>query len=227
MTISRYNSAQGNSEYQKGSRGLVLQNRQEISRKKEMDRVEASALARAQQDSFDQLTARTRLTTRLICKLHRVWLGGIYEWAGRFRSVELAKGSFRWPPAMHVAQSMKTFETTTLARLTPCRPASLETVSKALAEVHGEFLLIHPFRDGNGRMARWLANLMAFQANLPAPDYRFTGRGSTSSRKKYLGGVIKAYAADYSLLTDFFVEAFDRSLRLRTTTGFTNPRAPS
>jgi hypothetical protein len=32
--------------------------------------------------------------------------------------------------------------------------------------VHAELLLIHPFREGNGRLARWLADLMALQPEL-------------------------------------------------------------
>jgi len=34
----------------------------------------------------------------------------------------------------------------------------------ALAKVHIEFILIHPFRDGNGRLSRLLAIIMALQA---------------------------------------------------------------
>ncbi len=34
-------------------------------------------------------------------------------------------------------------------------------------EVHEELVLIHPFREGNGRVARLLSTLMAFQAGLP------------------------------------------------------------
>ena len=51
-----------------------------------------------------------------------------------------------------------------LARCTPCRPADMQKVAAALAEVHVELVLIHPFREGNGRLARLLATLMALQA---------------------------------------------------------------
>ena len=42
---------------------------------------------------------------------------------------------------------------------------------RALARTHAEFILIHPFREGNGRLARLLNTLMAFQAGLPGLDY--------------------------------------------------------
>jgi len=44
-------------------------------------------------------------------------------------------------------------------------------VAHALAAVHTEFILIHPFREGNGRVGRMLAIVMAAQAGYPALDF--------------------------------------------------------
>lgn len=41
--------------------------------------------------------------------------------------------------------------------------------------MHAEFLLLHPYREGNGRTARHLATLMAYQAGLPGIDFGFVG----------------------------------------------------
>jgi cell filamentation protein len=59
---------------------------------------------------------------------------------------------------------MRQFEHDQLARLTPCRFECIEDVVASLAEVHVELVLIHPFREGNGRIARLLSVLMALQA---------------------------------------------------------------
>jgi cell filamentation protein len=72
---------------------------------------------------------------------------------------------------------------------------------------------LHPFRDGNGRLARWLADLMALQAGLPAPDYGFTGRGGKVRQREYLIAVGAGYVQDYEALTRFFLEAIERRLR--------------
>jgi len=40
-----------------------------------------------------------------------------------------------------------------------------------MAKVHIEFILIHPFREGNGRLSRVLANIMALQADQPMLDF--------------------------------------------------------
>ena len=79
-----------------------------------------------------------------------------------------------------------------------------------MAEVHAELLLVHPFREGNGRLARWLADLMALQAGLPLPDYRFRGRGSGRERAVYLAAVKQGYPTRYDDLTAFFLRALSR-----------------
>jgi hypothetical protein len=67
-----------------------------------------------------------------------------------------------------------------------------------MAVVHAELLLIHPFRDGNGRLARWLADLMAVQAGLPVPDYALSGRGSTTRQEHYVAAVRQGYIQNYA-----------------------------
>lgn len=104
---------------------------------------------------------------------------------------------------------MDSFERGILAERTPCR-GQIEDVSSSLAIVHAELLLIHPFREGNGRLARWLADMMAAQAGLPLPDYGFTGRGSRKNKEAYLQAVIRGYGQDYEELSRFFAEALER-----------------
>ena len=85
-------------------------------------------------------------------------------------------------------------------------------MARRVAEVHAELLLIHPFREGNGRLARWLAELMSLQAGFPLPDYGFTGKGSSKRRDTYLVAVTRGYAQDYAALTAFFAGAITRRL---------------
>jgi cell filamentation protein len=188
-------------------------NRLGIRRKMEMDRLEFESLVAAQEKYLECIGPDTRLTADLLCRMHRDWLGEIYEWAGRYRTVELAKGGFRWPPAFRIGQNMDAFERGVLARCTPCRSGPLAGVARRIAEVHAELLLIHPFREGNGRLARWVSDLMAFQADLPAPDYGFVGRNAKNRSAAYLEAVRRGYVRDYDRLTTFFAEALERRLR--------------
>jgi cell filamentation protein len=182
-----------------------------------MDRVEYEALVQAQARHLEQITSQTRFTARILCRMHRDWLGSIYRWAGEYRSVDIEKGDFRWPPAYRVARNMEVLEKGLLLTHTPCRPGPVGEVARQMAEVHAELLLIHPFREGNGRLARWLADLMAYQAGFPAPSpaYGFAGRGSPTRKQRYLEAVRKGYQGREACgdLAAFFAEALGASLR--------------
>jgi len=214
--ISRYRTSQGiEGEFEPGSRGRVLRNKLGIRSKRQMDQAEGLALLKAQERYLHLVTSETTFTADVICRMHRDWLGRIYEWAGRYKSVELSKGSFRWPPARLVAQNMEAVERETLHRLTPCRGGTVAAVARAMAEVQAELLMVHPYREGNGRLARWVSDLMAMQAGLPAVDYGFRGKGSRLRRREYLQAVVSGYVKDYEPLTRFLAEAIERALRER------------
>jgi cell filamentation protein len=211
--FGEYEPAAGpEAEMEPGSRGRVLRNRLGIRRKREMDVAEYEALLRTQDAYLERISTETRFTAALIRQMHRDWLGEIYEWAGAYRSVELSKGGFRWPPAHLVSDNMAVLERGLLQEHTPCRPQLLSEVARRMAEVHAELLLIHPFREGNGRLSRWMAALMAMQAGYAPPLFRFQGRGAKSNQSRYLDAVKRGYLQDYDSLAGFFFEAMQRRL---------------
>ena len=197
-------------EAQPGSRGRVLRNRLGIVSLRGMDWAEYEALLRAQMTALTWVTSEMRFTSAVLCRMHKDWLGGIYEWAGEYRTVDASKGGFSWPPASLVAQNMANLESGLLRRHTPFRPKPLPEVARSIAEVHAELLLVHPFQEGNGRLARWLADLMALQAGLANGDYGFVGRGSVGNRSRYLAVVRQGYLMRYDDLSAFFVEALEQ-----------------
>ena len=79
----------------------------------------------------------------------------------------------------------------------------------ALAEVHVELLLIHPFRDGNGRIARALAALMAAQGRLPQLDFSPV---AGARRNEYFAAVQAGMDRDYRPMAAIFAELIERSL---------------
>ena len=70
-----------------------------------MDLAEYEALLVVQERYITSLTAHTEITVTLICQMHADWLGEIYAWAGKYRTVELQKSGFSWPPAFRVAET--------------------------------------------------------------------------------------------------------------------------
>ena len=201
---SRYRSTGVEGEWQAGSSEQVLKNLKGIVCRVEADRLEAAALLRAEESYLEIITDQTQFTAKLICQMHADWLGELYEWAGRYRTVELQKGNFRWPPAFRVSQNMVGLEESLLKKYTPFSVSILDDLVDPIARIHAEFLLIHPFREGNGRMARWLADLMFLQAGYPIPLYNFSGEGAKQRKEIYLNAVISGYAQNYKPLADFF-----------------------
>jgi cell filamentation protein len=212
--LSRYTANKSTeSQHEPGSRGRVLKNLLAITRVRDIDQAEYESLLTVQEKYFSTLTAQTRFTAKLICDMHCDWLGRIYPWAGNYRTVEMSKGNFTWPPAFRVAANMQTFENDSLKTCTPCPPGPIAEVALKLARVHADFLFVHPFRDGNGRIARLLADLMASQAGIPRPAYPFPNNSKLSKEKaRYIAAVSQGYALNYAPLTDFFIAALARRL---------------
>jgi cell filamentation protein len=108
---------------------------------------------------------------------------------------------------------MAVFEKDILKIYTPCRSGNIEEIVRALAVVHTELVLIHPFREGNGRVARMLATLMSLQAGLPALD--FSGiRGQ--KRQEYFAAVQAGMKGDYRSMERIFISVIRRTSRKRT-----------
>lgn len=158
-------------QYEPGSNGTVLRNLLGITSKVEMEHVEEVRFERLMDEAAACFDSGHRFTALDILWLHKTWLDGVFSWAGAYRTVNIWKGGFMFAAAAHVPELMRQFENDQLTRLTPCRFEEIEDVEAALAEVHVELILIHPFREGNGRIARLLTVLMGLQAGLPPLDF--------------------------------------------------------
>jgi cell filamentation protein len=80
-----------------------------------------------------------------------------------------------------------------------------------LAVVHVELVLIHPFRDGNGRVARTLCILMGLQAGLPALDF---GDIKGKKKKEYSSAVQAGLDRNYEPMERIFTDVIGRTLKL-------------
>jgi len=81
---------------------------------------------------------------------------------------------------------------------------------QALAIVHVELLLIHPFREGNGRLSRLLAMLMALQAGLPPLDFgEFVG----DRKEEYFAAVRAGIDRNYQPMEKIFSDVILLTLR--------------
>ena len=207
----RYNvSGLIEAQYEPGSNDTVLKNVLGIADPTAMDKKEAEALIRATDLLFHEYDQEHQFTAKDICHMHKVWLGSIYVWAGEYRRVNISKDDFTFAMAAQIPKLMDQFESEQLTKYTPCNYTKREDVVKALAEVHTELVLIHPFREGNGRCSRLLSTLMALQAGLPVLDFSLI---SDKRKMDYFSAVQMGLARDYALMEELFAEIIEASIQ--------------
>ena len=207
----RYKATGIEAKHEAGLRSKVPQNLFGIKSQAEIDRIENIALKQAEDIFFRKLVRQDkRFAAKDICNMHKIWLGKIYEWAGNYRSVDLSKGNFRFANARFIPQLMSDFESNCLAKYTPCVFESRHRIVQALAEVHTELVLIHPFREGNGRLARVLSTLMALQSGLPPLDFTLIEKGA--KKQAYFRAVQAGMAKNYSPMENIFAGIIEKTL---------------
>lgn len=169
---NRYD-ASGSTEgqYQPGSNDTVLINKPGITDSDEMDRAELELLELLYEDVLSNVVEDQIITVAELSEWHRKWLGNIYEWAGQERSVNISKGDFHFATVAQIPRLLAELDKKYLSVYTPCQGFNESQLVEAIAIVHVELILVHPFREGNGRLSRLLANVMALQAGWPELDF--------------------------------------------------------
>ncbi|WP_320821121.1 Fic family protein [Thalassolituus sp.] len=136
----------------------------------------------------DELVSQQQpLDERAIKSLHQLVLKNIdADNAGRYRDINvLISGATHKPPqAIQVPEQMQAF-----IDWYNTEAHTLHPVERA-ARIHGEFVKIHPFVDGNGRTSRLLMNLELMKAGFPATVIE------VEQRLDYYQALDKAHCSD-------------------------------
>lgn len=196
-------------QFEPGSNELVLKNRLGIKSAQEMDIAEARALERAMSNFIGSYGEGHRFMAADLSELHKDWLGEIYEWAGKYRQVNISKGDFPFAAAAQVPKLMSSFEHDVLQRNMPCNFKDRAEIVCALAETHVELVLIHPFREGNGRLARILSTLMALQAGLPLLDFSLI---AGVKKEAYFAAIQAGMDKNYQPMEKLFAGIIEKSV---------------
>ena len=80
--------------------------------------------------------------------IHRYLFNDIYDFAGKVRTVNISKGSFRFAPVMYLDEAVGKIE------------KMPQTNFDEIVEKYVEMNVAHPFREGNGRSMRIWLDLM-------------------------------------------------------------------
>lgn len=125
----------------------MLQNKlgitDEAALAREEERISKKKAAEMFENGYlDRLTPGTFQT---LAEIHRYLFSGIYDFAGQLRTVNLAKGTFRFAPVMYLEAALKNIE------------KMPQGTFDEIIEKYVEMNAAHPFREGNGRSMRiWL-----------------------------------------------------------------------
>ena len=84
-------------------------------------------------------------TVKALQKIHAYIFGGLYDFAGKIRQVNIAKGGFQFAMAQYLPQTLAQIE------------KMPENTFDEIVDKYVEMNIAHPFREGNGRSTRiWL-----------------------------------------------------------------------
>ena len=109
-----------------------------ISKKKAAELFENGVLDTLTPGSFSALQA-----------IHKYLFDEIYDFAGKVRTVNIAKGNFRFAPVMYLDEAIKKIE--------KMPQGSFDEIVEKYVEMN----VAHPFREGNGRSMRiWLDQIL-------------------------------------------------------------------
>ena len=94
-------------------------------------------------------------TFETLKKIHECLFQEIYEFAGKIRKVNIAKGNFRFTPLVYLQESIKNIE------------KMPQSTFDEIIEKYVEMNIAHPFREGNGRSTRiWLDLILKKELNV-------------------------------------------------------------
>lgn len=135
----------------------VLQNKLGITHPVELALAEERLSKRAALELYRDGTLDDLMpgTVSALAEIHRRLFGGLYEFAGEIRTVNLSKGGFRFASALYLRSALKAIE------LMP------QEDFDQIVEKYVEMNVAHPFREGNGRSGRiWLDHMMRHELGL-------------------------------------------------------------
>lgn len=125
----------------------MLENRLGITSSAELAREEERISKKKAVELFEsgKLTALEAGTTASLMAIHKALFEDIYDFAGGLRTVNIAKGNFRFAPLMYLEAA--------LANIDKMPQSTFDEIIEKYVEMN----IAHPFREGNGRATRiWL-----------------------------------------------------------------------
>lgn len=126
---------------------MILENKLNLTDPAELAREEEKISKRKAKGLFETKTLDSLEpgTFETLAKIHKYLFEDIYEFAGKMRTVNIAKGNFRFVPLAYLDSALENIE------------KMPQKTFDEIIEKYVEMNIAHPFREGNGRSTRiWL-----------------------------------------------------------------------
>ena len=129
---------------------MALENRLGITDSTELARAEERISKEKALELFEsgQFSALRAGSVDALLAIHQTLFSEIYDFAGKVRTVNIAKGNFRFAPAIYLAAALESIE------------KMPQSTFDEIIEKYVEMNIAHPFREGKGRATRIWLDLM-------------------------------------------------------------------
>jgi cell filamentation protein len=185
----------------------VLVNKKGIADLRTLQLAEEEALAQAYEKLLGEVRMDTPMTCKLLRHIHLRIFGELYEWAGRWRTVWISKPDVTWPAPDFLDRNMQEFERNVLGKYPAGALREDDAFCAAVGEIQGEFLVIHPFREGNARTIKVMSNILAIQTGRPLLVYDSTEEG----QEQYIEAAKAAFKKQYTSMREIISQALARA----------------
>ena len=135
---------------------MALENKLNIKDSTELARMEEKLSKKKAAELFETgyLDSYEAGSFHMLAAIHKYLFDEIYEFAGKVRTVNLAKGNFRFAPVMYLQAALEQIE------------KMPQSTFEEIIEKYVEMNIAHPFREGNGRSTRiWLDIMLKRELN--------------------------------------------------------------
>ena len=134
-------------------------------------------------------------------KWHKLIFDEIYPFAGEPRSVQMSKGddTDAWVWRVEFLQALPELDEL-IKTVTKKRYEDIDEITKDLATLVSDFLFIHPFREGNGRISRLLCDIILAKNGFPMIGLKL------KSGDNYIARVHEGYMKNYEPMEELMKE---------------------
>ncbi len=169
----------------------------------EINEIEAEGLIKAELLTFD-LDESVEMNAQLILEIHKTAFEKLYDWAGKWRQVEVSVGRIHPPEPARIPMLMYQFLDNLNFKLAHAQTHKDKV--DCIIYAHYEYIKIHPFTNGNGRTGRLLMNIVCLIFGFkPLKLYHREGE----SRQEYIAALQSADRGDFSKLRDLIEEELE------------------